>query len=350
MNKVITINLNGRSYQLEEQGYEFLQKYLKEAESKLAQDTGKEEIMADLEGALAEKCEQYLSKNKSVVTTKEVEDIISQMGPVESESGEETKLNDEKNQPAPKKLYLIAEGAVFRGVCMGLATYFNVDVTLIRILFIIFTILTQGAGILIYIVIMLVVPRATTSEQKAAASGSPYTAQDYIDRAREEYTKFSDRSEWRRRKREWKNKIRQEKWAAKAQYYAEGHPRFLTPFTGILITVLSIIWLFGLVGLMQHGTIFGLILPASVPFWIAILAWFCIYSFVMWPIKAARWHAYKDGQKYCCHHHGFFGSLTWLALIAIAAWATWQYVPSSHPYFNQASLWWQHVWTSIKTR
>ena len=94
MNKVITINLNGRSYQLEEQGYEFLQKYLKEAESKLAQDTGKEEIMADLEGALAEKCEQYLSKNKSVVTTKEVEDIISQMGPVESESGEETKLND----------------------------------------------------------------------------------------------------------------------------------------------------------------------------------------------------------------------------------------------------------------
>ncbi len=240
MNKVININLNGRSYQLEEQGYEILEKYLREAEAKLAHDQGKEEIMADLEQGLAEKCEQYLSKSKTVVTAKKIETIIEQMGSVESEPTNNKDADNEKSQASPKRLYLIAEGAVFRGVCTGLAAYFNADVTLVRIVFIIFTILTQGAGILVYLIMMIVVPRATTSEQKAAASGSPYTAQDYIDRAREEYAKFADRSEWKQHKREWKNKIKQEKWAAKKQYYAAAHPPLFPPFLGLLTAALSL--------------------------------------------------------------------------------------------------------------
>lgn len=43
------------------------------------------------------------------------------------------------------------------GVCAGLADYFGVDVTLVRLLFVVATFL-GGPGILVYIVLALVLP------------------------------------------------------------------------------------------------------------------------------------------------------------------------------------------------
>ena len=51
MNKVVTIDLNGRAYQLEESGFDALRAYLDDAEVRLADDPGKAEIIADLEQA-----------------------------------------------------------------------------------------------------------------------------------------------------------------------------------------------------------------------------------------------------------------------------------------------------------
>jgi hypothetical protein len=199
---------------------------------------------------------------------------------------------------------------------------------------------------------MIVVPRANTSEQKAAASGAPYTAQDYVARAREEYAKLSDRSEWKQRRREWKNKRRQERWERKHEYYEAKHPPFFPPFLGLITAAMSVAWIVGLVQLIKHGAVFGLAIPSTLPIWVAILIWMCVYSFVMWPIKAARWHAYyssgDNGKYYYHHHNGFFESIAWLAFVAVMFWVLWQYVPSTHPYFNQASLWWQHVWAHLK--
>ena len=44
------------------------------------------------------------------------------------------------------------------GVCGGLAEYFNMDVTLVRILFVAAAILGFGSPILIYLVMALVMP------------------------------------------------------------------------------------------------------------------------------------------------------------------------------------------------
>ena len=55
MNKVVTINLNGRAYQLEEAGYDHLRTYLAHAAKQLADDPDKDEIMADFEQAIADK-------------------------------------------------------------------------------------------------------------------------------------------------------------------------------------------------------------------------------------------------------------------------------------------------------
>lgn len=56
-----------------------------------------------------------------------------------------------------KRLYKIEEGRKLFGVCGGLAEYFNVDPTLIRLLWG-FLILCAGTGILAYFVAAIIMP------------------------------------------------------------------------------------------------------------------------------------------------------------------------------------------------
>ncbi|HHV29666.1 PspC domain-containing protein [Acetivibrio mesophilus] len=59
-----------------------------------------------------------------------------------------------------KKMYLSNSDKVVGGVCGGIAEYFEIDSTLIRLITVIATVLTGFvAGIIIYIVAMLIVPK-----------------------------------------------------------------------------------------------------------------------------------------------------------------------------------------------
>ncbi len=57
-----------------------------------------------------------------------------------------------------KRLYKIREGKKLEGVCGGIAEYFNVDPTLIRLGWALLTACTVGTGIVAYIVCAIVVP------------------------------------------------------------------------------------------------------------------------------------------------------------------------------------------------
>jgi phage shock protein C len=57
-----------------------------------------------------------------------------------------------------KKLYRDENRKVIAGVCAGLADYFSVDVTIVRLLFVL-TLIYHGGGTLAYIVLWIVVPR-----------------------------------------------------------------------------------------------------------------------------------------------------------------------------------------------
>lgn len=59
-----------------------------------------------------------------------------------------------------KKLYRSADDNVIAGVCGGLADYFKIDSTLVRIIFVLLS-LGGGSGILIYLIMWLVVPAET---------------------------------------------------------------------------------------------------------------------------------------------------------------------------------------------
>ena len=59
----------------------------------------------------------------------------------------------------PRKLYRSQSQRMIAGVCGGLAEYFNVDATLMRVLFLLLAVF-GGSGIVIYIVMWIIVPDA----------------------------------------------------------------------------------------------------------------------------------------------------------------------------------------------
>lgn len=181
MHKVTTINLNGRAYQLEEHGFTQLQRYLHDAEKALAGNPDKAEVLTDLEQAIADKCDRVLKHGKNVVSAEQVSAILDEMGAVE---GEEHKAGAAEHSRT-KRLFIIRDGAVILGVCKGIGAYLGMDANIVRVLFVLLTLITHGFGILLYIGMALFFPTAKTDAEVAEAYGEPVRAQEVVDRVRE---------------------------------------------------------------------------------------------------------------------------------------------------------------------
>src|ERR1700723_890500 len=93
MNTVIIINLNGNAFHLEESGYQSLRTYLERAQAQLKDNPDRVEIMADLEQAIADKCAHFLLPHKNVLTAVEIDEVLKEMGPVQSDGGADTSPN-----------------------------------------------------------------------------------------------------------------------------------------------------------------------------------------------------------------------------------------------------------------
>jgi len=64
---------------------------------------------------------------------------------------------NEPNNGAAKRLYRIRNGRVVAGVAAGLAAYFGVDPTLVRLAFALLTVF-GGLGALLYLVAWVIIP------------------------------------------------------------------------------------------------------------------------------------------------------------------------------------------------
>ncbi len=58
-----------------------------------------------------------------------------------------------------RRLYRSRTNRKLAGVCGGLAEYFNMDATLMRVLFVVLTVF-GGSGLLLYLVLWIIVPVA----------------------------------------------------------------------------------------------------------------------------------------------------------------------------------------------
>jgi phage shock protein C len=63
--------------------------------------------------------------------------------------------------PESKKLFRSRSKRMIVGVCAGLADFFGIDPTVMRLLFVVGTLFGFGSFILLYIVLFIVVPEET---------------------------------------------------------------------------------------------------------------------------------------------------------------------------------------------
>jgi len=68
-----------------------------------------------------------------------------------------------------RPLYRLPKQGKIAGVCAGLADYFDFDVTLVRVIFIIGAFITGGAAILLYIIFAIVLPVSDSTISSAKA-------------------------------------------------------------------------------------------------------------------------------------------------------------------------------------
>lgn len=64
-----------------------------------------------------------------------------------------------------KKIYRKTDDCIIAGVCGGLAEYFEIDETLVRVIFVLLFI-GGGSGLLIYLVLWLVIPKYGQEDKK----------------------------------------------------------------------------------------------------------------------------------------------------------------------------------------
>jgi phage shock protein PspC (stress-responsive transcriptional regulator) len=371
MNKVITINLGGNAYQLEEGGYDALRAYLEIAAVRLQGNPDKDEIFSDIERAIAEKFRALLGSNKTVVVTKEVAAVVAEMGPIEADSGGDAApgasgtgapgsasghgaAGEERaagRGGTPRRLYRIHEGAMIAGVCNGIAGYVNVDPTLVRLAFVFLT-MFWGTGLLVYLVMAIVVPEACSPEEKTAASGAPPTAQEFIRRAKEGYYEAMKGFPDRKARREWKRRFKREmhgwgrsfgremRWNADQwqhnwhSYWAEHAPfhpglGFALPLLSLLHGAATVLWLCASISLLATGAVFGLALPANVPVWVAALLLFIAYGIFAAPLKLARRACYWGfgRPKWAWSFMFLSDAVVWLAIVAALLWLAVHYFP-----------------------
>lgn len=60
--------------------------------------------------------------------------------------------------PPVKKLYRSTDNRIVAGVCGGLGEYFDVDPTLVRVVYLILSFFTVFVGLLLYICLIFVIP------------------------------------------------------------------------------------------------------------------------------------------------------------------------------------------------
>jgi phage shock protein C len=70
-----------------------------------------------------------------------------------------------------KKLYRSRESSMLGGVCGGFGEYFNIDPTIVRLIFLLL-VLASGAGIVIYVIAWIVVPLRPEENSLTAVSSS----------------------------------------------------------------------------------------------------------------------------------------------------------------------------------
>jgi len=177
MKKVININFQGRVVPIEESAYDMLKQYVESLRKFFANEEGRDEIINDIEGRIAELFSETLKKGSTCITDNDVNRIIDSMGRPEDFDDEEAKVKprqpdgEEKQAQSssyshqaystgePRRLYRDENNKILGGVCSGIANYLGIDPLIVRILMAV----TIGVTFIPYLVLWVAVPSTASA-------------------------------------------------------------------------------------------------------------------------------------------------------------------------------------------
>ena len=158
MKKTFTISLGYSIFNVEEDAYEILKRYLASIKNYFQKMGNDSEIINDFELRIAENFSSKLSSGKQYINLSDVKEVVQIMGSLddfkeiyqEDLNSEDT--NEKKN--INNKLYRDSSNRIIAGVCSGIAEYFKIDPIIVRILFFI----AVPLNLIVYVIFWIGIP------------------------------------------------------------------------------------------------------------------------------------------------------------------------------------------------
>jgi len=187
MKITVSINLGGYSFNIDEDAYAELKRYLKNLELHFAGEESSSEILSDIETRMAELFRLKLTNYKQVINIEDVQQAISVLGtPEDISDKEEPSARDKFASPGYHRMYRDTDHRVIGGVCSGMGAYWDIDSVIIRIIFVALA-FGGGLGVLVYLILYIVIPEAKTTAQKIEMKGNPVNIHNIKDAVKKEF-------------------------------------------------------------------------------------------------------------------------------------------------------------------
>jgi phage shock protein PspC (stress-responsive transcriptional regulator) len=172
MNEVTRVHLGRQPYTISVEAHNDLKDYLADIEQKV----GDKEVVQEVELRMSELLGERGVTGDKVILPSDVECLREQLGdPADFSDEPETSAAVKDENKGDKRLFRDTDNAMVAGVASGLASYFGLDVVIIRLVFVLLAIAGSGVGIFLYFVLWVLVPAAETTSEKLQMRGKPVT-------------------------------------------------------------------------------------------------------------------------------------------------------------------------------
>lgn len=186
MKKTVKINIKETYFYIDEDAYDVLQLYMDSIKSHFKNQEDGDEIIEDIESRILEYIIATL-KSHEVINLQDVNIIINKIGkPYEIEDDRKEEEYSSAQSSINKRLYRNVDNSVIGGVCSGLAIYFNMDVSILRVIFVIL-ILFNGLGLLLYLILWIAIPPARTLKEKQEMKETRFDKRKFEKNVKNEY-------------------------------------------------------------------------------------------------------------------------------------------------------------------
>ena len=157
MKKTLTINIGHSIFNIEEDAYDILNRYLDSIKNYFNKIDNDLDIIKDFELRIAENFSSKVSSSKQCIDLSDVKEVIEIMGSLDDfkEIYNDTDTENVKEEKkTSNKLFRDSSNRIIAGVCSGIAEYFKIDPIIVRVLFFI----AVPLNLIVYIIFWIGIP------------------------------------------------------------------------------------------------------------------------------------------------------------------------------------------------